>query len=137
MSLKSFSLDLENLKKAALYPSIAAIVIALCGILGINFGSFQGLILMAIWIAAGILYTHHLLKTVGKPNLINTALHGALLAGSICLAYELITWVAYSIKMSNWSINLGGIILYVIQSAIIGLLAAVAWIAYRTDKEYV
>jgi len=135
MSNVFFNLDVENLKKSAVIPLTAALVMGFSFLLDISFGSFRSLLLTLTWASAGMLFANRICQASEKPDLKNIAIHAAILAGAASLVYEIIAWLSISIENSNWAINIGSIVFYVAESSFIGVLAAAAWVAYQHEKE--
>ena len=122
------------MKLAAPIPLIAAFLMGLSYVIDISFGSFRGILLTITWVSCGVLYVSYFFKNSGRPDLQNAAIHGAILATVASLIFEIVFWIAGSVQSDNWGISIMGIVFYVIQSAMIGALGAMAGFAYMTEK---
>jgi hypothetical protein len=134
METKEFAIDTPNLKKSAPIPVALAALVAGLFAFDIYLGGVGGLILIAIWLWAGVIYTKNRLASEEKPSILNMLFNAAILAGFAALIHEIIFWIAYSIE-SNAIPYVSSIISSVLQAAIAGALASVVWYFYQTNKK--
>jgi hypothetical protein len=131
-----FTIYSRILGKSAPAPIFLAILLALTPFLDVSLGGLTGLIKLAIWVLAGVIYVGNFVSSGEKVSYINVAFNAAILAGIATLVGELAFWIATSVQgYGSSSVTASSVITPVVQGAIVGAIVAVAWLFYKTNQK--
>jgi len=131
-----FTIYSRILGKSAPIPVVLAILLGVTPFLNISIGPIQGLVKLAIWVLAGVIYVNNFLPSGEKVSYINVAFNAAILAGVADLIEELIFWIVNTIQGIDYSaIGSSTIATSFFQAIIVGGLVAVAWLFYKTNQK--
>ena len=129
-------IDKTNLLKAGKVPVIAAAIGGALWLLG-SLGGLLGILFWAIAAFAGYWYVDQVLRSGGKPPLLDVIVNGAILGAVVGLVYAVVTWIAISVRFSGfvglaYRWGFGSIIRIMLESGIGGAVGAAGWFAYKT-----
>jgi hypothetical protein len=130
-----FTIYSRIIGKSAPLPMILAIFLGVSPFLNVSLGPLEGLIKLAIWVLAGVVYVNNFLASKEKVSYINVAFNAAILAGGANLVGELVYWVVNSIQGYVSSIDVSVITTSTFQGIIIGALTAVGWLFYKNNQK--
>jgi hypothetical protein len=131
-----FTIYSRILRNSAPIPVVLAILLGVTPFLDVSIGAIHGLVKLAIWVLAGVLYVNNFLPSGEKVSYINVAFNAAILAGAADLLNEVVFWIVSAVQGINYNpIDGSAIATSFFQAVIIGGLVAIAWLFYKTNQK--